>query len=870
MKTKHLLTLAALCLNMSVAATAFYVKEFRGSDDFSGTSWNTAFATLYKALSVADHSDVIYMAQGYYQTYQLGSYQISKNLTIIGGYDGTEDPGAKPTRPNTATVLYGRKEPGANNRVLTIAGTGENTLVRVNLECLTIYGGNAESDFPDIISTLYDARYPDVAFGGGICCLYAALTLRDVIIDNNITSGGSVSSYGGGIYSKGSELTLTGNTVIRRNTASDGGNADGHGGGIANLNGKIVLAENTIIENNQATTGSGSGSGGGIEHRGARAQLIASGSIIGNTAVYSSSDNRQAGKGGGIANIEGGQVELTQGAVIENNKVTNSISNVVSACGGGIYNDESSALKLNTADTEVLVAHNITSDNPLNLLAQGNDFYPDAFTCTVIFPKVSGRITADREGRSYQLSRNGTFSFAVTAAEEYDYIIPIVTVNNIPLAPIATEGRTYRYSLMMTENKTINIVSNYHSVIFAAPPKEISIATYQLESPYHVLFNDLFDFTLITSDRFKYVEPIVTVGGNVLKPTGREGNAFHYSLRMTGDVLVKVSEGNFPLISFPSVLPRTISQATVEPGEHYYYPGSVIDFTVTVAEPYKGLTPIVVAGGSNTLLPAVAGGNDSTFHYVLTVTQDSVIRITDRRLVFSNPPQGLDLVSHRPGVNYVSTGDNVYITLTSKDGMYRKVPPIIVAGGDTLNVTDDDDGAYTAALFNITEDRVVNLSLPPHYLMTLRPLDDISPDLAGGTYGVLPGNSIHFDFTLKETYSRIEPVVLVNNIRTKAIYLGSGRYRISLTNVTENKLITVGITDAVPPLPDSAVKIYSRNNLLVIESPAGEVPVTVYTLAGRAGVQRTASGTESIALPNGIYIVKAGTERRKVMINGER
>ncbi|OAV71135.1 hypothetical protein Barb6_01508 [Bacteroidales bacterium Barb6] len=63
--------------------------------------------------------------------------------------------------------------------------------------------------------------------------------------------------------------------------------------------------------------------------------------------------------------------------------------------------------------------------------------------------------------------------------------------------------------------------------------------------------------------------------------------------------------------------------------------------------------------------------------------------------------------------------------------------------------------------------------------------------------------------------------------------------------------------------------IYSRNGFLVIESLVGEVPVTVSTLAGRIKAKRTVTGTESITLPEGIYIVKAGEEVRKIIINGK-
>ncbi|OAV73089.1 hypothetical protein Barb7_03001 [Bacteroidales bacterium Barb7] len=59
---------------------------------------------------------------------------------------------------------------------------------------------------------------------------------------------------------------------------------------------------------------------------------------------------------------------------------------------------------------------------------------------------------------------------------------------------------------------------------------------------------------------------------------------------------------------------------------------------------------------------------------------------------------------------------------------------------------------------------------------------------------------------------------------------------------------------------------YSRNGFLIVESPVAETQVTIYTTAGQIQARCQVSGTKSIALPKGIYMVKAGTEVRKVII----
>ncbi len=125
-------------------------------------------------------------------------------------------------------------------------------------------------------------------------------------------SGGTLSEntghHGGGIYSSGGTITLSGTAAINENIATK------DGGGIYNDNGAVIMDGGTINTNTAVATG------GGVRNNGEAAFTMNGGEISGNIS--------DADVGGGVCNTDGVTFTLTGG------KITNNTSNSYS--GGGI------------------------------------------------------------------------------------------------------------------------------------------------------------------------------------------------------------------------------------------------------------------------------------------------------------------------------------------------------------------------------------------------------------------------------------------------------------------------------------------------------------------------------------------------------
>ncbi len=199
-----------------------------------------------------------------------GTIEISGQLTITG-------PGAD------VLAVSGNKV----SRVFTVAGPGPTTI-----QGLTIKEGRAEQ-------------------GGGIYSAEGFLTLNHLTFSNNLAmnaANAATSGEGGGLYNKGSTLTVM-NSTLSDNTTG------GAGGGIHNFNGPLTVSNSTLSGNI-----AGSNGGGGINSYGSTLTVINS-TLSGNVA--------------GDIDGMGGGIRMNYGALtVRNSTLT---GNTATRVGGGIY-----------------------------------------------------------------------------------------------------------------------------------------------------------------------------------------------------------------------------------------------------------------------------------------------------------------------------------------------------------------------------------------------------------------------------------------------------------------------------------------------------------------------------------------------------
>ncbi len=154
---KQLLLLAFLSVfSLGLSAQVFVDADATGAAD--GTSWANAYTNLNDALLAAPAGSSVWIADGTYTTPDSVSFFINKELTVLGGFNGTEadataaDPAANETilsgdvLGNDVAGTYDSLTFVDNNRVLFIQDTNEVSAYTVTIDGLTITNGGIALD----------------------------------------------------------------------------------------------------------------------------------------------------------------------------------------------------------------------------------------------------------------------------------------------------------------------------------------------------------------------------------------------------------------------------------------------------------------------------------------------------------------------------------------------------------------------------------------------------------------------------------------------------------------------------------------------------------------------------------------------------
>lgn len=163
-----------------------------GNDGQDGLSWETAFATLDKAIEVALERDMIWVARGTHTpaTDYLGnpqpsdprkrSFQLIKNLSIYGGFEGFETQVEQRDISANETILSGKLNDGSDAYHVLYNPQGLNLPSDANLDGFTISGGRADGSYPH-------------SSGGGMHIASGNPTFKNIIFtDNEAEKGGAI------------------------------------------------------------------------------------------------------------------------------------------------------------------------------------------------------------------------------------------------------------------------------------------------------------------------------------------------------------------------------------------------------------------------------------------------------------------------------------------------------------------------------------------------------------------------------------------------------------------------------------------------------------------------------------------------------
>jgi hypothetical protein len=307
-----------------------------GSDGNAGTNWATAFRSVTKALSLAEHGTHINVATGLYNT-TVEQFPLTINRTF----------GLRLLGTNAAmTTLLGPA--GENAMGMLIYGLSD-----VRIEGLTLANhGNHSAD--------------QAYTGGGASISHSRLSIGSCIFrDSSMNGYHSNTGPGAGLWAKDSFVTMTNCSVYGNSTP-----AGDSGGGIYALNGQLTLLD-SLVSNNYASV-----AGGGLFLSGNRG---GSGHVISHCLFVG---NRMATSRGG-AGLYSASTALVQNCVF----VTNAIAGGTGAgifVGGGYVTVKSCTLTRNHPEG---IRQNTTNDSlairNTILWNNGDDLFSSNMTATL-------------------------------------------------------------------------------------------------------------------------------------------------------------------------------------------------------------------------------------------------------------------------------------------------------------------------------------------------------------------------------------------------------------------------------------------------------------------------------------------------------
>lgn len=223
----------------SMAKTIYYVKT-DGNDSNEGTAWETAFATLAKANSMAVGGDEVRIAAG---TYTFSAYQrIEKSYNLRGSYNaqGVQDYSAK-------TIFDGNNA----TRILLVSNSG-GVQITVGLDGISFRNANSTGNsgaacFDKSIGIITNCEFINnhtANYNGGGLAFLNAKDVANVISNCLFTKNSGI--WGGALFAGSNEIVKVTNCTFANNTAI-GGTAPQ--GGAIFCNGFLTFANNIVYGN---------------------------------------------------------------------------------------------------------------------------------------------------------------------------------------------------------------------------------------------------------------------------------------------------------------------------------------------------------------------------------------------------------------------------------------------------------------------------------------------------------------------------------------------------------------------------------------------------------------------------------------------
>jgi len=230
---------------------------------------------------------------------------------------------------------------------------------------------------------------------------------------------------------------------------------------------------------------------------------------------------------------------------------------------------------------------------------------------------------------------------------------------------------------------------------------------------------------------------------------------------------------------------------------------------------------------------------------------------------------GIDLYNLAAGTHQIEDGSHLHLQFLPEDLSLTADDILFLVDGVETSFKVFDEGHYYSYILNpVMRDHTVLIALR-QYTVTLPETDGAVITPSPGEYLVDYGQAFTFTLGLNEFNDPEDVKVFVNGIELAPGETRQARsLQYTIESVTGPVLITVeGLNITSNTLPTQGIRLAVESGKLKVESGGQVVDVAVYTITGQLVTGRRVVDTEWISLQPGIYVVRAGEKKEKIMVN---
>ncbi|WP_277464458.1 T9SS type A sorting domain-containing protein [Parabacteroides sp. PF5-6] len=243
---------------------------------------------------------------------------------------------------------------------------------------------------------------------------------------------------------------------------------------------------------------------------------------------------------------------------------------------------------------------------------------------------------------------------------------------------------------------------------------------------------------------------------------------------------------------------------------------------------------------------------------------------------------GIELYNLSAGEHLVEAGGHLHLQFLPEDRTLGADDILLLIDGVETEFKDFGANLYFSYILNpVKQNHSVVIALR-EYTVTLPEVQGITYDVGAGMHRVAYGNSFTFRLTLADEIDPADVHVFANGqeisptnlpqgeaLRSEAREGASLSYTIDRVTTPVIVRIEGGSTTSNASLTQGVRLAIDNGQLTIDNEMANAVDVAIYSITGQNMVQlRGLRGSRTLTLPAGIYIVRAGQQSWKVIING--